>query len=114
MTRSRRRTDASALISLLLDPGLLLDLQIFEGCRVREAPDQVDPRLLRARAHAPDEGELVDRDVSHPLVKDALDLVEQGLAFLGIRLARLALEQVLDVGHDSRRVDAIPAHVGLE
>src|SRR5262245_39529703 len=96
--------------------GLLrpLDLHVLQRPRVGEAPDQVDARLLDARADAPDERQLVDRNVGHALVQDALDLMEQGLALLRVGLARLALEEILDVGHDAGRVDAVLADVGIE
>ena len=48
--------------------------------------------------HAPDEGQLVDRDVGHPVVEDLLDLVDSASRFLRSRLARLALEEILDLG----------------
>src|SRR5262249_5103663 len=114
MTRSRSRTEASVLIDSSPDVSLLLDPQIFERSRVGEAPNQVDPRLLGAWADAPDEGQLVDRDVRHPIVNEALDLVEQGLPLLDVRLARLPLEQVLDVRHDAGRVDTRLADVGFQ
>src|SRR5206468_6416000 len=97
-------------------PSILRPLQfhVLQRPRVREAADQVDARLLHARADAPDERQLVDRDVGHPVVEDLLDLVEQRIALLHVQLAHLALEEILDLGDDAGRVGAALADVGLE
>src|SRR5213594_4021483 len=97
-------------------PSILRPLQfhVLQRPRVREAADQVDARLLHARADAPDERQLVDRDVGHPVVEDLLDLVQQRLALLHVQLAHLALEEILDLGDDAGRVGAALAHVRLE
>ena len=58
--------------------------------------------------------ELVDRHVRHAVVEDLLDLVDQGLAPLHVDLARLTLEEILDLGNDARGVDAFLADVRLE
>src|SRR5439155_23728384 len=63
-----------------------LQLDVLQRPRVGEAPDQVDAWLLHARADAPDEGQLVDRDVGHPIAEDLLDLVEQRLALPHVQL----------------------------
>src|SRR5206468_2999331 len=47
---------------------------------------------LVPRADPPREGQLVDRDVGHPVVQDLLDLVNQRLAPLHVELPRLTLE----------------------
>src|SRR4029450_9704722 len=91
-----------------------LDPDVLQRARVGEASDQVDSRLLDARADAPDERQLVDRDLDHAVVQNALDLVDQRLALLRVGLPCLTLEQVLDLGDRARRVDAVLADVGLE
>src|SRR6266545_4032723 len=91
-----------------------LQFHVLQRPRVREAADQIDARLLHARADAPDERQLVDRDVGHPIVEDLLDLVQQGLALLHVQLAHLALEEILDLGDDAGRVGAALADVRLE
>src|SRR5205823_15000628 len=90
------------------------DLEVLVGRRVREALDPVDARLLDPRPDAPEERQLVDGYVQHPVVHDLLDLVEQGLALLSIQLAGLPLEEVLDLRHHARCVDAVLAHVDLD
>src|SRR5215471_4621706 len=80
-------------------PSGTLDPHVLQRAGVGEAPDQVDPRLLDARPDAPDERQLVDRDLDHAVVENALDLVNQRLPLLRIRLPRLALEQILDLGN---------------
>src|SRR2546422_6343618 len=82
----------------------LLQFHVLQWPRVREAADQVDARLLHARADAPDERQLVDRDVGHPVVEDLLDLVQQRLALLHVQLPDLALEEILDLGDDAGRI----------
>src|SRR5439155_2059434 len=89
----------------------LLQLHVLQRARVREAADQVDARLLHARADTPDERQLVERDVRHPVVEDLLDLVEQRLALLHVELADLTLEEILDLGDDAGRVGATLADV---
>src|SRR5438067_6551547 len=108
MTASPSRSAMGVLLSFPLQS------QILHRRRVRVAPDQVHTRLLDARSHAPDERQLVDRDLRHPIVEDLLDLMQQSFTLLHVRLAGLALEQVLDVRHDAGRVDAALAHVGFE
>src|SRR5207249_11745020 len=66
------------------------------------------------RPDAPEERQLVDGYVQHPVVHDLLDLVEQSLALLSIQLAGLPLEAVLDLRDHARRVDAVLAHVDLD
>src|SRR5207253_1966471 len=61
-----------------------------------------------------DEGQVVDRDVDHLIVDDLLDLVELGLALLGVELASLAMIEVVDLWHAAVRVDSVPGGVGLE
>src|SRR6266540_649657 len=90
-----------------------LQLQILQRSGIREALDEIDARLLDARADAPDERELVDRDVRHSIVQGLLDLVEQGLALLHVQFPRLTLEEILDLGEDAIREDAFPADVRL-
>src|SRR5207245_10160869 len=80
----------------------------------REAADQVDARLLHARADAPDERQLVDRDVRHPVVEDLLDLVQQRLALLHVQLPDLTLEEILDLGDDAGRISPTLADVRLQ
>src|SRR6266851_10270675 len=65
-------------------PGRLgaLDPDVLERAGVGEASDQVDSRLLDAGSDAPDERQLVDRDLDHAVVQDALDLVDERLALL--------------------------------
>src|SRR6266487_5764332 len=91
-----------------------LDPDVLQRARVGEASDQVDSWLLDAGANAPDERQLVDRNLDHAVVEDALDLVDQRLALLRVRLPRLALEQVLDLGDHAGRVDAVLADIGFE
>src|SRR5580765_3146962 len=89
---------SSAMVSLLALPRDLERHVLVRG-RVREALDVVDAGLPDARADAPEEGELVDGHVHHPVVHDLLDLVEHGLALFPVQLSRLALVQLLDLGH---------------
>src|SRR5262245_15647718 len=91
-----------------------LEPEILVGRRVGVAPDQVDPGLLDPRTDAPDERELVDRHVGHAIVEDLLDLVQQRLPLLRVELARLTLEEVLDLRKDAGGVDPALAHVRLE
>src|SRR5919201_4736770 len=95
-TASAPRSSASALY-----------LQVLVRRGVREALDVIDGRLLHAGPDAPEERELVDRHVQHAVVHDLLDLVQQRLALLAVELARLPLEEILDLGHDTRRIDAV-------
>src|SRR5262249_35732326 len=88
--------------------------EILVGRRVGVAPDQVDPRLLDPRTDAPDERELVDRHVGHAIVEDLLDLVQQPLPLPWVELARLTLEEILDLGDHAGGVDPALAHVRLE
>src|SRR5215468_10981964 len=88
--------------------------EILVGRRVGVAPDQVDPGLLDPRTDAPDERELIDRYVGHAIVEDLLDLVQQRLPVLRVELARLTLEEVLDLGNHAGGVDPPCAHVRLE
>src|SRR5256712_4412269 len=92
----------------------LLQFHVLQWPRVREAADQVDARLLHARADAPDERQLVDRDVGHPVVEDLLDLVQQRLALLHVQLPDLTLEEILDLGDDAGRISPTLADVRLE
>src|SRR5437899_7507171 len=91
-----------------------LELQVLVRRRVREALDVVDARLLDPWPNAPEERQFVDRHVHHPVVHDLLDLVQHGLALLPIQLASLALVEVLDLRHDSRRIDAALGHVDFD
>src|SRR6266480_1062170 len=70
----------------------LLESHVLQRARVGEAADQIHAGLVHARADAPDEGQLVDRNLDLPVVKDLRDLVQQRLAALHVGLARLALE----------------------
>src|SRR5438067_13559906 len=88
--------------------------QILVRPRIREALDPVDARLLDARPHAPEERELVDGHVHHAVVHDRLDLVQHGLALLAVQLARLTLEEILDLRDHARRVDAVLGDVGRD
>src|SRR6266581_4316241 len=91
-----------------------LDSQILVGRGVGEPLDVIRACLLDPRTHAPEERELEDRHVEHPVVHDLLDLVQHRLALLPVELARLALEEVLDLRHDPRRVDSGLQHVDLD
>src|SRR5919201_5624230 len=71
-----------------------LQAHVLQRPGVREAPDEIDPGLGHAGAHAPDEGQLVDRHVRDAIVQDLLDLMHERLALLDVGLARLALEEV--------------------
>src|SRR6266850_6210040 len=64
-----------------------LERQILVGGGIGEPLDVVDAGLPDARADAPEEGELVDGHVHHPVVDDLLDLVEQALALLPVQLS---------------------------
>src|ERR1700692_786150 len=68
-----------------------LECQILVRGGIREPLDVVDAGLPDARADAPEEGELVDGHVHHPVMHDLLDLVEQALALLPVQLSGLAL-----------------------
>src|SRR3989442_8210694 len=109
--QSRGRPRRAQGVSRLLGP---LELQILVGWGVGVAPDQADAGLLETRPDAPGERQLVDRDVRYPIVQDLLDLVDQCLAPLHVDLARLTLEQVLDLRNDAGRVRAFLADVRLQ
>src|SRR5207249_2032432 len=96
----------------LLSPWL--ELQIFVWRGIRKALDVIDARLLHAWPDAPGKRELVDGHVEHAVDHDLLDLVEHRLALLPIELPGLPREEVFDLGHDARRVDAVLGHVRLD
>src|SRR5713226_9511132 len=66
--------------------------------RVAVAGDQAKPGLAHPRAGAVDEGLSPNRRVDCPLVHELLDLVQRRCAPRAIELARLLLEQRVDVG----------------
>src|SRR6188474_1072913 len=74
-----------------------LERQVLVRGGIGEPLDVVNAGLPDARADAPEEGELVDRHIHHPVVHDLLDLVEQTLALLPVQLSGLALVQLLDL-----------------
>src|SRR5262245_58968919 len=90
---------------------LLLQAHVLRRAGARVAPDDVDARLLGPRAAAPGERQLVDGHVHHAIDQRLLDLVEERLAPLRIGLARLALEEVLDLRQRARGVDPALADV---
>src|SRR5439155_1542177 len=63
---------------------------------------------------AADEPVFPDRREDHAVVQDLLDLVKELLALLPIELARLALEEVLHLGHDAVGVDAALRRDGFD
>src|SRR5262245_62477368 len=91
-----------------------LEPEILIGRRVGVAADEVDPRLLDPRTDTPDERELVDRHVGHAIVEDLLDPMQQRLPPLRVELARLTVEEVLDLGKNAGGVDPALTHVRLE
>src|SRR5262249_11354214 len=76
----------------------LLELQVLVRRRIREQRDEAQARLLDARTDPVQEAQLPERRVQHAVVGQALDLLEQGLAPLGIELARLLDEEIVHVG----------------
>ena len=77
------------------------------GADVGERRDQGQRRLLQPRAHAADEPVLPDRREHHPVVEDALDLVQHLLALLPVELPRLALEEILHLRQHAVGVGAV-------
>src|SRR5438270_5763873 len=78
---------------------LLLELQILRGGGVRVAGDEPGAALLHARPHAPDEPEVVDRDVERLARHDLLDLVDELFALLRVELLRLPRVEIVDLRH---------------
>src|SRR6058998_4062823 len=74
-----------------------LELEVLERRRVGEAGNGVGPGHLDARPDAPDEGEVVDGHVQHVLGHGLLHLMHEGLALLGVHLAGLAREEIVDL-----------------
>src|SRR4030095_12165502 len=113
-TKHAAACQPAILVKIARRASTRLQLEILQGRGVRVAADQVDAGLFHARPDAPDERQLVDRDVRDAIVEDLLDLVHQRLALLDVGLARLALEEVLDLRDDAGGVDPLLAHVGFE
>src|SRR5262245_27882098 len=76
-------------------PGLVLQPEVFERCRVAEAGNPPIARLRHAGADTPDERLLEERDRQYPIADDLLDLVHHRLALLRVELARLADVEVV-------------------
>src|SRR3990170_2624568 len=95
--------------------GLLpLQRDVLVGRRVGVAGDEAEARLLDARPHAVQEGQLPDGRVDNLIQDELLHLVQDGLAALPIQLGRLLLEEAVDVGVAA--IDVVPAgdREGLE
>src|ERR1700730_6416394 len=103
-----REATVGCLLSWRLEP------QVLVRGRVREALDVIHARFLDPRTDAPEEGQLVNRHVHRAIVHDLLDLVQQALALLPVQLARLALEEGLDLRDLAGRVDAALGRVHLD
>src|SRR5207249_9457294 len=112
--RSREERNRTGKWGELSTTGAACQPQILVGRGVREAFDRIDARLLDPRADAPQKRELEDGHVHHAIVHDLLDLVQQRLALPAIELARLALEEILDLRHDAGRIDAVLRDVDLD
>src|SRR5262252_10746138 len=76
---------------------LRLELDVFVGRRPGIVRDEAVPRLRDARADALQNGELPDRQEHTLVVDELLDTLQQRLALSQIELARLVLEQRVDV-----------------
>src|SRR5262244_1577325 len=81
-----------------------LEPDVLVRSRVGEKGDQGERGLLDARPDAADEAVLPDGRVDLPIVQDPLDLMEHLLPLLAVALALLAIEEVLYLRHDARRV----------
>src|SRR5438034_3300839 len=77
---------------------LRLELQVLVRRRPRIVRDEAEPRLLHTWADPLQEGELPDGKDHGLLVDQLLDAMEERLALLRIELARLLLEEPVDVG----------------
>src|SRR5215510_659583 len=94
-------------VTLLLPLELLpLEPDVFVRRRVWVGGDQGEGRLLDLGSHAANEPILPDRDKYHLVGEDLLNLVQHLLALLAIALPGLALEEILDLGHDTVGVAA--------
>src|SRR5438105_6642479 len=93
---------------------LLLELQVLRGGGVGVPGNQPGAGFLHTRPHAPDERQLVERDVERLVGDDLLDLVDELLALLRIELLRLPREEIVDPGMRAVGVDAVLRHVWLE
>src|SRR5262249_52971245 len=87
---------------------------LLRGGPVRGGRDQRQGRLLRARADTADEAVLPDAREDDAVVQDSLDLVQELFPLLPVELARLSLEEVVDLGHDAVCVDPVPGRHRLD
>src|SRR6266849_6647277 len=92
----------------------LLELDVLERRRVREARNQTQACLLDARTDPCERTQLVQGRVRHAFVHDVLDLMQERLAFRSIDLASLTLEEILDFRKHAVGVESRPRHERLE
>src|SRR6266581_2841797 len=94
---------------------LRLELQVLVRRRPRIVRDEAEPRLLHTWADPLQKGELPDRKDHGLFVDQLLDAMEERLPLFRIELARLLLEEPVDVGispvgvgaaRDDERLDA--------
>src|SRR5215467_9700628 len=93
--------------------GLLPDLHVFVG-RERAHPYVRDRVLRNARANAHQRAEMDDRRVHDPIDRQLLDLVEHGLALLGVTLDGLLLKELVDIGITAISVGALGLDEGFD
>src|SRR5262245_4153433 len=95
--RESSRTELLAVCWLQCTRSWPFELQVLERRRVWEAVNQPHAGLGDALTDARERAQLVQRRMDHPVVQDALDLMQEHLALRPIELSRLALEQVVDL-----------------
>src|SRR5262252_10351511 len=75
-----------------------LQRDVFVGCGVGEAGDQLETGLADSWSDAIEEAQEPNRRVDRPFVDEPLHLLEDCCAFFVVELDRLLLEQLVDVG----------------
>src|SRR5919108_4761153 len=93
-TIGERHRDARIMDNLRRGRSRPLQAHVLQRSGIREAANQIDAGLFDARSDAPDERELIERNVRDALVQNVLDLVDERLALFHVGLARLSLEEI--------------------
>src|SRR5213594_20166 len=94
----------------LIGGASLLQPHVFDGRRPRVRIDQHQSGLRHLGADPARPDVIVDGSEPHPLVKQALDLVERRLALLAVGLPGLLLEERVDVGVAAVGEGAVTRH----
>jgi hypothetical protein len=76
---------------------------VFVGCGVGEAGGSARNRTRRLRSDAIEEAQEPDRRIDRPVVDEPSHLLEDCRAFFVVKLDRLLLEYLVDVGVASAR-----------